>query len=182
MSKALKKPKANTAVKSLPKGTVGLKKPKKTIKATPLDECEGLRTGSFERLLRFCSHLRFGPDNSVRIQEEVKRKMQKGLEHKMVHIIRNAMVRRTENKGVTLMGPNVLGAFTDWAAIVKPSAIQRCLQLHEITSLCTQGVLDEEKAEREKRLNEGKVERERRLMGKGKAKKTDQETKPTDAV
>lgn len=131
-----------------PKGTPTLNTQKKKNVAIPLDECEGMRTGSFERLLRFCNHLLFGPENCVRVQDDVKRKIQEGVEDRLGLIIKNAMLRRSENKGKTLQASNVLGAFKDWATLIKPEAVLRYLDLYEITSLFTTEMLIEEHEER----------------------------------
>jgi histone H3/H4 len=112
--------------------------------AVPLDRCKGMRTGSFERLLRFCNHLCFGPESTVRIHGDVKRRIQEAVEHRMGAIIDSAMLRRTENERKTLMAVNVVNAFNEWATIIKPEATLSYLELYKMSALFTPEMREQE--------------------------------------
>jgi hypothetical protein len=117
---------------SLPKGRVS------DVKTESVERLRmGAKKGSFDRLLRFCNVVLFGPDSKVRLQNEFKAHVQEVVETGLVTVLRNAKGRRYENKGMRITGPNVVGAFADWAGVLEPRLCDEFLRVRRVVDYYT---------------------------------------------
>lgn len=124
------KTKTKSAAAAPPAATPAKEK-KAEVHATPLNECLGSRDGSYRKLLSFSSCNMFGREAGVRLTEDYKQFIKFTVERIMIHITRDAKMRRAENKcGSRLMGWNFDGAFLAWASVVDPALKREYKTLH----------------------------------------------------
>jgi hypothetical protein len=111
-----------------------------------------VRRGSFDRLLRFCNVLLFGPDTKVRLQTMFKAHAQRVVELGLITVLRNSMGRRYENKGMRITGPNVVGAYIDWANVFEGKLTDEFIQIRKVVDQYTPAMSQKDLDEKKHRL------------------------------
>jgi histone H3/H4 len=92
----------------------------------------GLRSGAFDRLLRFSNVTLFGITGAVRLQSDFKRSVQEWVERILVQVISEARDRRAENGGKVVLPSNFAGAFVSWARVARPQLIKEYVRVGRV--------------------------------------------------